>query len=361
MKKIIFILLCTLLSGQQKEVKITHLNPKTENSIFPFVSYDKHTLVQEKINTFLQVSLLENIPNSNKNPFDKVLNARASHQNYISFYDWKTWATPQNVLSLQISGEATGAYSEVFFTYYNFDLRNGNLIDIKDVFTKQGLDFIVKRCNQKMTKDINGLLKELKGSTSTVQEDKKLISAQIDMYEDCLSWFDKHDISWFKYYFEKEQMTFIRGRCSNHAMRAIDDLGDYHIAISYQDVEPYLTSFGKSLLFNRPKNVETNNPNYKLYVGEIGGYPIHFLINRVEEDHSVSVAYWYDKYQELIDLNGTFLNNRFSLIEEDYHDENLNKWIPKANIQLEVKGKEIMGFWENYKTKKKLKIKLKEQ
>ncbi len=358
---IFIILLSSFSFAQNKNVKISDLQPKSESSVFPLISIPADKKVEEKINTFLQVTELENIPDTRKNPFQLAQTASNSYTNYVSFYEWKKLETPKNILSLFFSGEATGAYSEMFDKWNSFDLRDGNYINIKDLLTDDGIALVETKVNSAMKKEISDFIAELKTENPTEKDEKERLEEQLFLYEDCLNWVNTQNLSWFEYYFEKDHITFVRGRCSNHAMRALDDLYDYQIPVSYREIAPYLSDYGKSLIFNSPQNIGTENPSNKLYKGRIDGkYEVYFLINEINEDDSLSVTYWYGKYKKLINLRGEFVHNRFSLIEDDYHDENQQKWIPKAFIEIDLKGKKLIGTWQDFKTKKYLKLELEE-
>ncbi len=345
MKKLLVIsaLLCSTISfASSSAIKISNLSPASEGEIFPKISYKKNPKVADKINTFLQITSLETVPNSTKNPFVKVSNGTTSYGAYNYFHRWKRLPTPNNILALEIFGE--GARADTI--RHNFDLRNGDFIDIKNVINKQSLDLVVKEVNHNMLQEINDFINENKG--------------QEDMYHNCLLNMLEQDIDWFDYYFTKKGIIFVRGSCSNRALRDLDELGDFNIPISYQKLKPYFTQYGNSLIFNSPKNMKTNNPNFKIYQGKIGSYPIHIFFQRVDnEDGSVSAYYWYDKHKKLIELDGKFTNNHFSL-KNKISNEKLEKGIIKEIMELDLHGNQLTGFWQDAKSKKKLKIYLRE-
>lgn len=262
--------------AQRKDMEITNLPPKTTQMVFPLVKMKNNPRVAEKINMYLQVTLLETIPHAARNPFEKISKGTTSYQGFADFYDWKASPTPENILSVALSGDATGAYTENFTKYQNFDLRTGNRIDIQDVLTVEGEFFILEKCKTTIRKRIKKILQQIEKEIAN--NDEEYLKEQKELYLDYLEWLKEYDMNWFSYSFEKNQILFIRGRCSNHAMRALDDLGTYKIPITYQELKPYLTDFGKSLIFNSPKNVEISNPNFRIYKGKIGKHPVHFLV-----------------------------------------------------------------------------------
>ena len=344
--------------SQQKNVKIANLQPQSEDFIFPVISYREKPLVENKINTFLQVSELEYIPNSGKNPFQLASTATNSYANYVYFYEWKKLETPENILSISMNGEASGAYPEGFDNWRNFDLRTGNLINLEQLFSEKGKEIIADKIALKIKKEITDYLKELKTEKPKNKEEKETNEDQIALYEDCLQTNTVY-FKYLKFYFGKDKITFVQGRCSNHAMRALDDLDTFSIEFSYKDLLNYWSPFAKNLLsgsssINAPESIQN-----KLFKGEIDHkYPITVLFKEVYEDGSFSAVYWYNKSKKLIDWDGNLKNSHISITENDYHSEELQEWIPKAKIEADVKGKVIIGTWQDDKTKKILSLEL---
>ncbi|MCW3168576.1 hypothetical protein OMO38_08550 [Chryseobacterium sp. 09-1422] len=359
MKKIslFFILISAVCFAQQQNITVNDLKPKTENFNFPTVSIDSKPLVARKINTFLQVNELEFIPGSGADPSHLALTATNSYRNYVYFYEWKKLETPKNILSLKIDGEATGAYPEGFTDYKNFDLRTGNYINIEDLFNTISIKSVEKTVNQNVADKIQNFLNELKAN----QDDEPEKKEQIRMYEECLQFVQDGRLSYTKFYFGKEELTIVRERCSNHALLALDDLGSYEIKLPYQDIQQYLSVYGKNLLSKSEKAVTQNSVQNKLFKGKIDGkYPITVLINSINEDDSFSASYWYDKNKKLINWRGEFVHDHFSITEDDYHSEELKQWIPRAFVEADLKGNKIIGTWQDYKTKKYLNLELEE-
>lgn len=355
MKKgfLFFILISSLCFSQQKTVKITDLQPKSEDFNFPKISYPEKPLVENKINTFLQVDQLEYVPSSEVSPSKLVSSGKTSYSNYVYFYSWEKLETPKNILSIAIDGEASGAYPEGFSIWKNFDLRTGNFINAKDLFQPGSFKTIENLIQKNVKKEINDFLIQLKSEKNPSEE----VSEQISMYEDC---FTNYTLEGIEYYFAKDKIRFIAGRCSNHAMRALDDLGSHVIEFPYKQLEKHWSSYAKNLLSDSEKIDKTSLDN-KLYKGKIDGkYPITVLINQVYTDGSFSAKYWYDKNKKLIQWDGKLKGNHISIIENDYYSEETNQWIFKALVEADVQGNKIIGTWQDYKTKKYLKLELEE-
>lgn len=325
--------------------------PKSEDFVFPVISYAENPRVENKINTFLQVNQLEYIPGSGGNPFKLVSTGKTSYSNYIYFYSWEKLETPKNILSLALDGEASGAYPEGFSIWKNFDLRTGNFINAQDLFQSGSVKTVENLIQKSVKKEVNDFLTQLKSEKNPSEE----VLEQISLYEDC---FTNFTLDGIEYYFGKDKIRFIAGRCSNHAMRALDELDSHVVEFPYKDLEKYWSPYAKNLLSGSEKNDRTSLSN-KLYKGKIDGkYPITVLIEKVYEDGSFSAKYWYDKNKKLIEWNGKLKANHISIIENDYYSEETNQWIFIALVEAELKGNKITGTWQDYKTKKYLNLEL---
>jgi hypothetical protein len=332
---------------------IKDLLPKSEDSVFPMISYSEKPGVENKINTFLQVDQLEYVPGSEGDPFKLVSTGKTSYSNYVYFYSWEKLETPKNILSLALDGEASGAYPEGFSIWKNFDLRTGNFINAQDLFQSNSVKTVENLIQKSIKKEVNDFLTQLKSEKNPSEE----VVDQISIYEDCFTDFTLDGI---EYYFGKDKIRFIAGRCSNHAMRALDELDSHVVEFPYTSLEKYWSPYTKNLLSGSEKVDKTSFSN-KLYKGKIDGkYPITVLIDKVYEDGSFSAKYWYDKNKKLIEWDGKIKGNHISIIENDYYSEETNQWIFRALVEAELKGNKIVGTWQDYKTKKYLNLELEE-
>lgn len=347
------------LSFSQKNLKIADLQPKTEDSTFPVISFAENPLVETKINTFLQVNELEYVPHSGTNPFKLVSTGTISYSNYVYFYSWEKLETPKNILSIGMDGEASGAYPENFSVWKNFDLRTGNFINAQDLFQASSVKVIEKLLEQKVKKRVNDFLTQLKSEKNPSEETED----QIAIYEGC---FTEQSLDNIQYFFGKDKLTFVAGRCSNHAMRALDDLGSHELEFTYKELEKYWSPYAKNLL-SGSDNIGRTSFRNKLYKGKIDGkYSITVLVSRLypaddsSGTSSFNAEYWYDKNKKLIKWNGQMKGNHISITENDHYDDVTSQWIPRAFVEAEMKGNKISGTWQDDKTKKNLSIELEE-
>lgn len=369
MKNKIYILLVIFwtinIYSQSSEVIIEDLKPIVNENKFPTIKYKASTKVEDKINILLQIENLNHLPNKfKKNPFEKVVYDRESINGSTQFYGYEKHITPKNILSLMINGESTGAYSEAFEIYYNFDLRSGKKIILNDFMTEIGIKEITKKLNLNIKKTIETFLVPIKKALDVKninKDDKELYKAQKELYSNCLEDIEHSTIDYYDFYIEKDSITFVRGRCSNHAMRAIDDLNKFKIKFSFNEIKKYLSKNGLDLLNGNNNNSRIKSPEGKFYKGKINNkYLITTLISKINTDTSLNMQYWYDKIKIPIEWNGTFANNHFSLVEYDKYDEEKEKWIIKAKIEADLINNNIIGTWIDIKTNEIFKIQLTE-
>ncbi len=234
---IFVILIFSNTYGQTKDLFIEKLKSPATEQVFPFIVYDAHPNVARKINAFLQLEELEiTVGQHDEDPFRKL-----EENNYVVNYEsWSKLRTVESILTLVISGNATGAYSETFNHAYNFDLNTGKSINIEDFLTKEGLLLVKKKVimhNQKLIADFVHQIKS--GSMEQFQKD------QLDLYTGCIT---DDDYGFYTFYFSEDAISFVRGRCASHALRALDDLGEFVHTFRFEEIQPYLSDYGKSLL-----------------------------------------------------------------------------------------------------------------
>lgn len=356
----ILLLCANTLFSQTPHVIIKDIKPAYEDNKFPEVSCPANPKVSEKINTFLQLEYLEHVPGVfKKHPFENVCYVPDASRNHVSFYEWDRLKSPKSVLSISINGEATGAYPEGFTNYHNFDLETGEPIYLQSLLTKVGQAQLLKKLNQKVKKTIQDFLKENNVKTNDKEEQER-ISEQQRIYKECLGEVDGNSLESYDFSPGRDSITFIRYRCSNHANRALDDLDKYYISYPYGQVKQYLSSYGKKVLLGEKASSGTSSPKGKIFKGKIAGkYPVTAIITDIYSDGSLKMNYWYDKVKTPIELSGKFVNGHFTLVENDYHSEEAQAWIAKANIEADwVDNKKIIGTWTNAKTNAVLKLEL---
>ena len=227
----------------------------------PFVE-STNKLISEKINTVLYQDVLE-MP-APKSFREGIKNVPEDVTGSLSDIGYTVSRNDDKIFSIQIDGEGCGAYCENNTWSYNFDARTGNPIEIKAIFTPNGLAALNKKLLQQRVTRIDKQIAFVKRQSKTAKpdttpnDDTDYFDDTIALYEECRTRFasetgsENEHALYSQLKFEKGKIVFVRERCSNHAMRALDDLDRYENAFSLKEISAYLNSYGKELLSAKP-------------------------------------------------------------------------------------------------------------
>ena len=260
------------------------------------------------------------------------------------------------ILTLEVQGEACGAYCENYSMRYNFDVATGRMISALDLFTHAGGAELFKQNLTKRVaeyeKAITDLEKEAEinhkntdKSKSEAEDDKERIEMTRSMYESCAEAMRSPDYG--KYYsfadahslkIGSESITFVYGRCSNHAMRALDDVGHQEITYKIADLAPYFTAYGKYLLMNGPQAAPRPEPYGQILQGRVGRATITLALSELNSDSSLGGSYFYGKYRVPIELSGKVNGNIIELNE-------FGNGNSPAMIRATIKEGRLEGQW----------------
>jgi hypothetical protein len=165
--------------------------------------------------------------------------------------DYKVLLNKSNLFSIAISADGCGAYCEYFTRYYNFDATTGHLLVPEELFTPDGVQFISDSMTLSKQLRVAHQLKELQAvqATFSSQTDSALVeenSSAIQMYEQCVE--GRVTLEYIEYVIRDDEIEFTSDRCSPHAIRALDEIGDFHFPFKISSLKKYLTPYGKKLL-----------------------------------------------------------------------------------------------------------------
>ncbi|NEX62911.1 hypothetical protein [Noviherbaspirillum galbum] len=268
------------------------------------------------------------------------------------------------VLALDVDAEGCGAYCEHYSTTYNFDAATGRMIFASDIFTPAGGRTLLnqnlakrlaeyKRAIAALNKDAAANRRKKRIATpwpqprpdSKQDEEEDRIATAIEMYESCMESMRSPDHG--KYFtlanaslqIDGESITFLNGRCSNHAMRALDEVGDQKNAYKIADLAPHFSAYGKYLLMGGPPAAPRAEPYRQVLQGRVGQAAITLLLSERYSDGSLSGIYFYNKYRKPIPLSGKVNGNEIELTESESTES------PKPLIRVAVKGDKLEGHW----------------
>lgn len=174
-----------------------------------------------------------------------------------------------HILTIVFDNEGCGAYCENYQVIYSFDVNTGKKIVPEDIFTADGMHRLANRLQQarqaayrKMLVSLRNDLREArKKNEANTAETISDLEERITMNSECAGEGGHTDrtprvvepvqgFAYDKVELAEKSLRLTRERCSNHAMRALDDVGDFTLDIPYPELAPYLTDAGKRLLLD---------------------------------------------------------------------------------------------------------------
>jgi len=84
-----------------------------------------------------------------------------------------------------------------------------------------------------------------------------------------------------------------------------------------------------------------------VYQGKLANkYPIRLFIQRVHDDGSLQMYYWYQKYKTPIELSGRYVKGKLNLYAQEYN-KTKEKWIKTETFIGMLKNNLFIGRWKN--------------
>jgi hypothetical protein len=244
---------CSIICFAQtvKIQTITQTNPITrEVYIFPKV-VSSNTLAAQRMNNTMRMDLLTETKNvKDADIFKEVWTTKDKPMAQLNEIAFEKIAVNPIYICLSISAEGCGAYCEGFTRYYMFNTKTGNLLTPDSIFNKDGINFILKTINNYKAEMINSQLKLIEDSLrSPKAKDKENFTDMKDMYTDCLQYkTDPGDISSMTFFIKGNSLTVITGRCSPHALMALDELWEFKNEFRLKEMTKLLSKFGLALI-----------------------------------------------------------------------------------------------------------------
>lgn len=191
---------------------------------FPKVVYKKSSTVEEKINYYLHLKYLKHLPGKFKeNPFEIITNPKKVAIP-LTFNSFKNRALNNNILCVQLNGIRK---DKPFEFLEHFDIRTGDFFSIFDLFNEEG----TKKIHQSISDKIEDLAN--KGEVASSK------------YNPSLS---------YKLLNDKLVLVFLKLKQT--------------IELNYTDLKPYMSDYGKNILFSSKEIIRRSDMNNKLLKGE---------------------------------------------------------------------------------------------
>ncbi len=340
------VLLC--LAGAAQAQLLT-VNSLAYNGEMPYVE-SGNAAVAQRINAIIYLDMLEIPPPAKR---QNGLRAKKSDVGVqpVSDLSFEVVRNDARVLALAIGAEGCGAYCEHYTSHFNFDATSGRHLLGADLFTPTGAQTLSQQVAKARIARVNAQIRSMnkrvqKGVSKTqTKEDVAQFADAITMYEDCAAQMSVSDktpdpkrvLATMK--IGQTALTFIGGRCSNHAMRALDDLDTFENTVSLAQLEPHLSAYGKFLLMDGTKADPVGGPFNQILFGTVGSAPITLRLGAPNGDHSVGGLYYYNKYQTPISLSGRVSGNTLELMESASNEQ------PQPMLRATVSGETLKGQW----------------
>lgn len=263
------------------------------------------------------------------------------------------------IFSVLLDGEGCGAYCERFQRPLAFEAGTGRLLTDTDLFTEAGRRALIAEISKRNQKAIQDQLEKIQDQGDSQFGGPEDFNAALDMYKSCLeNWRSKEWQQWpGSMEIHPAEVLFVHGRCSNHVMQGLDDLGDLRNSFAYATLKPWLSDYGLGLLLGEKTAARPGSPLGQWLKGTVGNNiritlylskPLHDSIGT-----DISGYYFYDKYRKPLKLQGKRMEGRLMLEEYD------RKAAPQASMTLENDGKGgLQGQWKSRDGKKILPVKL---
>lgn len=319
---------------------------------FPFVSSPKAN-VAARINDALFIDTFE-VP-APARASDGLREVSADVWRSRPAIDFKVQRNDGRIFSVTFASEGCGAYCESYTTAHAFDAASGRHLAVEDIFTPEGraeLDKELRTANVAAIKAEISRLKSEKGDKpktpaaagkQAAAEDR---AAALKMYEDCAEQRQSPEygsaLDTRAMQIQAKSVVFTAERCSNHAMRALDDLGDFSLSLAPEKLAPRLSAYGRYLLLGESASfAEPTSPWGQVFHGSMGDkLPVTVYVSGLSHDGSVTGVYFYDRHRKPIALYGNFQANTLTLSETGSKDKQPPRMV------LSPQGKGLHGRWE---------------
>ena len=187
---------------------------------------------------------------------DALVQLFATELDGVSEQSFTVERNDARILVLAVSGESCGAYCEAFTREVSFDMRTGRQLALDDLVTAKGLAKMASLMEAERKRRYRAEAKAnaaaLRTTPATDKETRDDLEARRALNRSCVEDPPAFDLR-FKVG-KAGSIVMTSGRCSNHAMRALDDVGEVVLDIPAAKLD--LTPYGRSLLLGGPPVAE---------------------------------------------------------------------------------------------------------
>ena len=230
-----------------EKIQETKPNSKELKYEFPLL-VGKPIQISKKINAEIIKDYLQlDINKEHKSIFENVWGTKEYPIPLLSDITYNINFLNKKIYSITLNAESCGAYCESFSTSYNYDVSTGNRIYLNSIFSKKGEKELLILISNKKRKEIENYLLKI-NNEDVLNQDKNRINQTIEIYKNCLNSLPFTSLEFIDFEIIGEKLILSSERCSNHATRALDDLGDYEFTFKKNEISSLLNKYGKNIL-----------------------------------------------------------------------------------------------------------------
>lgn len=324
---------------------------------FPIFYCPNAILISEKINQIIQLNESEFINRNFDNKYFYIqVNTSQIDTEQICYknlsVESKIYENTNRILSIKFLFWDCCTRCHYWSVYYNFNSQNGDLFQLKDIFSEDGYEHFKQLVSNKR------LLQYEKEFNKLNKDQKQIINNSRLKYDLQNQWSDEFYISHDSIYIDVENL------CKNLFKESEQDCASHmqlKTGFKLNEYIEYLNEYGKALFgvvsLDSLCNYHTNT--YPLiFEGKIGKSSVILLLQEPlpDSDNAISGTYIYTKYRIPIKLNGSLINQQLKLVESN-NDSGEQQDV--GIITAKFINQEIIGTWISVNGEKKLKLILK--
>ncbi len=259
------------------------------------------------------------------------------------------------LLSLAFRGEGCGAYCEEYATTRVFDLRDGRQLSLGDLLTVDGFAAVGRRVDAERRRAYQAQVRELRAALKSAPRGKKKdadddTSDRLALNEDCLKQVDSQPSTpqWLlSDAFSLDGhggLVLTRGRCSNHANRALDDVDQIRIPVPAADLKTLLTPYGLAVV--RQEGDAPPLPPFagRELHGRLAGLAVTMKLEPLRDGADTRGTYEYDKFRTPIPLTVRKEGSEVRAFEQ------------AGEFELTPAGGSLVGIWRDKDHRKELAV-----
>jgi hypothetical protein len=262
------------------------------------------------------------------------------------------------LLALGFSFEGCGASCDEFIQTHVFDLRDGREVVLGDLLTVEGfaavghrLDAERRRAYQKQLRELQGAMKSVRQGSKNADDDT---GDRVELNRSCLQQVAAEPSSpWWLVgeVFALDGhggLALTKGRCSSHAQRALDDVGDVTVRIPATELRPWLTPYGLAVL-RQQGDAPPPSPAFdqRELHGTLGGMPITMKLEPLRDDADTRGRYAYDRYRTPIAI----------VVRRDGSQVlGTEQAASQGRFDLTISGGTLVGTWADVDGRKRLSV-----